>query len=167
MLVRACAEVPGAQLVILGGIAGEADAERIRALVAECGLADRTEMPGTVAPARVADELRRAAVVVAPFLHTAMSERHTSPLKAFEAMAAGRPLVASDLPASREFLRHERERAAHAARRRGRARGGPAPPARAAGAGGAARAGAWDDAPRYAWSARAQALGALFDEVSA
>ena len=41
----------------------------------------------------------RAAVVVAPFLHTAMTERHTSPLKAFEAMAAGRPLVASDLPA--------------------------------------------------------------------
>jgi glycosyltransferase involved in cell wall biosynthesis len=32
--------------------------------------------------------------------------RHTSPLKAFEAMAAGRPIVASDLPSSREVLRH-------------------------------------------------------------
>ena len=28
----------------------------------------------------------------------AMTERHTSPLKAFEAMAAGRPIVATDLP---------------------------------------------------------------------
>jgi glycosyltransferase involved in cell wall biosynthesis len=35
-----------------------------------------------------------------------MTLRHTSPLKAFEAMAAGRPLLASDLPSSREFLRH-------------------------------------------------------------
>ena len=35
-----------------------------------------------------------------------MTLRHTSPLKAFEAMAAGRPVLASDLPSSREFLRH-------------------------------------------------------------
>jgi glycosyltransferase involved in cell wall biosynthesis len=35
-----------------------------------------------------------------------MTLRHTSPLKAFEAMAAGRPILASDLPSSREFLRH-------------------------------------------------------------
>jgi glycosyltransferase involved in cell wall biosynthesis len=167
VLVRACADVPTARLVILGGLAGEADAERIRALVAECGLAERTEMPGTVAPARVTDELRRAAVVVAPFLRTAMSERHTSPLKAFEAMAAGRPLVATDLPASREFLRHEEnallvppgDAAALAAALR-RVLGEPALAERVA-------RGAWDDAPRYAWSARAEALGALFDEVSA
>lgn len=167
VLVRACASVPAARLVILGGLAGEADALRVRALVADCGLAERTEMPGTVAPARVADELRRAAVVVAPFLRTAMSERHTSPLKAFEAMAAGRPLVASDLPASREFLRPEENALL-------------VPPGDAEALAGALRRlleepalaeriarGAWDDAPRYAWSARAAALGALFDEVSA
>jgi glycosyltransferase involved in cell wall biosynthesis len=167
VLVRACRDVPGVRLVIVGGLAGEPDAERIRALVAECGLADRTEMPGTVPPARVADELRRAAVVVAPFLRTAMSERHTSPLKAFEAMAAGRPLVASDLPASREFLRQEENAlltapgdaaALSAALRRLLAE--PALAERIA-------RGAWDEAPRYAWSARAAALGALFDEVSA
>jgi glycosyltransferase involved in cell wall biosynthesis len=35
-----------------------------------------------------------------------MTERHTSPLKAFEAMAAGRAIVASDLPSTREVLRH-------------------------------------------------------------
>src|SRR5262249_7497624 len=52
------------------------------------------------------DALARASVVVVPFLHTAMTERHTSPLKAFEAMAAGRPIVASDLPSTREVLRH-------------------------------------------------------------
>lgn len=167
VLVRAAAAVPDARLVILGGLAGEPDAERIRALVLECGLAERTELPGTVHPARVADELRRAAVVVAPFLHTAMSERHTSPLKAFEAMAAGRPLVASDLPASREFLRHEENAllvppgdVPALAAALGRLLAEPALAERIA-------RGAWDDVPCYAWSARAAALGALFDEVSA
>ena len=105
VLVEAMAAVPAARLVILGGIRGEADTERIEALVRARGLADRTEMPGTVAPTRVAEELRRAAVVAVPFLQTAMTERHTSPLKAFEAMATGRPIVASDLPSSREVLR--------------------------------------------------------------
>jgi glycosyltransferase involved in cell wall biosynthesis len=167
VLVRACADVPGARLVILGGLAGEADAERVRALVAQCGLEARIEMPGTVPPTRVAEELHRAAVVVAPFLHTAMSERHTSPLKAFEAMAAGRPLVASDLPASREFLRHEENAllsppgdAAALASSLRRLLDRPALAERIART-------AWDEAPLYAWSARAQALGALFDEVGA
>ena len=45
-------------------------------------------------------------MVAVPVRRTAMTLRHTSPLKAFEAMAAGRPIVASDLPSSREFLRH-------------------------------------------------------------
>lgn len=167
VLVRAMASVPGARLVILGGLRGEADERRIAELVDSCGLSERTEMPGTVAPARVADELRRAAVVVVPFLRTAMSERHTSPLKAFEAMAAGRPLVASDLPASREFLRQEENAVL-------------VPPGEVGLLGAALRRlletpalaeriarNAFADAPRYSWDARAQALRELFDEVRA
>ena len=140
VLVRAMAVVPDARLVILGGLRGEADERRIAALVESQGLVSRTEMPGTVPPAQVADELRRAAVVVAPFLHTAMSERHTSPLKAFEAMAAGRPLVASDLPASREFLRHEQNALLVPAGDAPALAGGGAPAARRASSRGAPRA---------------------------
>jgi glycosyltransferase involved in cell wall biosynthesis len=106
VLVEAMAEVPEARLVILGGLDGEPDTARIRNLVRARGLAERTEMPGTVPPDRVTRELARAAAVVVPFLKTAMTEAHTSPLKAFEAMAAGRPILASDLPSSREVLRH-------------------------------------------------------------
>src|SRR6185503_11364443 len=86
VLVEAMARVPGARLVILGGLAGERDLERVRALVRAQGLEARAEMPGTVAHARVREELARAAMVVVPVLRTAMTERHTSPLKAFEAM---------------------------------------------------------------------------------
>jgi glycosyltransferase involved in cell wall biosynthesis len=105
VLVEAMRAVPEARLVILGGLRGEADFARVQAAVERAGLAARTELPGTRPQVEVQDELRKASVVVAPFLRTAMTERHTSPIKAFEAMAAGRPIVASDLPSSREILR--------------------------------------------------------------
>jgi len=165
VLVEAMAAVPQARLVLLGGIPGEADKNRIEALVRARGLFERTEMPGTVPPARVADELRRAAVVAVPFLATNMTERHTSPLKAFEAMAAGRPIVASDLPSSREFLR-DGENALLV------------PPGSAEEMGKALRrvledgalarriaATAYAEAPAYSWDARARALLELLEQV--
>jgi glycosyltransferase involved in cell wall biosynthesis len=106
LLVEAMARVPGARLVILGGIPGEPDARRIRVRAEALGIADRVEMRGHVPQPEVAVELARARVVAVPVRRTEMTLRHTSPLKAFEAMAAGRPILASDLPSSREFLRH-------------------------------------------------------------
>ena len=165
VLVRAMASVPDARLVILGGLVGEADLTRVAALVESCGLTARTEMPGTVPPARVADELRRAAVVVAPFLRTAMSERHTSPLKAFEAMAAGRPLVASDLPASREFLRHEENALLVAPGEVGALGSALRRVLESPGLAERIARTAFEEAPRYSWDARARALRGLFEEV--
>jgi len=165
VLVEAMAAVPQARLVILGGIAGEADTARVRALVQQRGLAGRVDMPGTVPPVRVAEELRRAAVVAVPFLETAMTERHTSPLKVFEAMAAGRPIVASDLPSSRELLRHgenallvkpgSADALADALRRI----------LEEAGLARRLAEGAWAAAPAYSWDARARALKDLMEEV--
>ncbi len=165
VLVRAMARVPEARLVILGGLEGEADMGRIRSLVDALGLGERIEMPGTVPQAHVAAELRRAAVVAVPFLKTAMTERHTSPLKAFEAMAAGRPIVATDVPATREVLEDGKSALL-------------VPPADEEALGAAMRLlledralasrlarNAWDLAPRYAWEARAGALAGLLEEV--
>jgi glycosyltransferase involved in cell wall biosynthesis len=106
VLVEAVARVPAARLVILGGIPGEADEARVRARAQALGIADRVELLGMVPQPEVARELARARVVAVPVRRTEMTLRHTSPLKAFEAMAAGRPILASDLPSSREFLRH-------------------------------------------------------------
>jgi glycosyltransferase involved in cell wall biosynthesis len=165
VLVEAFARVPRGRLVILGGIEGEHDTARVRALVLRLGLADRVDMPGLVPQARVADALRRASVVAVPFLRTAMTERHTSPLKAFEAMAAGRAIVASDLPSTREVLRH-----GHTA--------WLVPPGDVAALAGGLRRllddrelalslarAAHSAAPAYAWPARAEALVRVMGEI--
>ena len=165
-LVEAMTRVADATLVVLGGLRGESDYARIEALVAERGLGARTELHSTVPQVEVARELARAAVVAVPFLKTAMTERHTSPLKAFEAMAAGRPLVATDLPSSREFLRDGKNALL-------------VPPGDAEALAAAitslvsdrtraeclART-AYAEAPQYSWDARAQKLLALFGEAA-
>jgi glycosyltransferase involved in cell wall biosynthesis len=151
--------------VVLGGIEGEGDLARLKALVAERGLGERTELLGGVPQARVAEELGRAGVVAVPFLRSAMTERHTSPIKAFEAMAAGRPIVASNLPSSREFLRDgdnallvapgDVEELAAALRRVLEDRDLAERLAR----------NAFSEAPIYSWDARAQRLRALIEEL--
>jgi glycosyltransferase involved in cell wall biosynthesis len=165
VLVEAFAQVPRGRLVILGGIAGEADLGRVRALVDRLGLGSRVDMPGLVPQARVADALRRATVVVVPFLRTAMTERHTSPLKAFEAMAAGRAIVASDLPSTREVLRHGHTAWLVPPGDPGALADGLRrvldDPALAESLARAAHAAA----PTYGWPARAQALVGVFAEV--
>ena len=60
-----------------------------------------------VGPAQVPALLRRATILALPNPASAISTHFTSPLKLFEYMAAGRAIVASDLPAIREVLRHE------------------------------------------------------------
>jgi glycosyltransferase involved in cell wall biosynthesis len=62
---------------------------------------------GYVAPAQVAVQLAHADVLVVPNPPSAISTLATSPLKLFEYMAAGRAIVASDLPAIREVLTHD------------------------------------------------------------
>jgi glycosyltransferase involved in cell wall biosynthesis len=165
VLVEAMAHVPEARFVILGGIHEESDLGRIQHLVRSRGLGDRTEMPGTVAQARVADELAHASVVCVPFLKGAMTERHTSPIKLFEALAAGRPIVATDLPSTREILSHEQNALlvppgdpsalAAAIQRLLDDRSLATRLARAA----------FDSAPRYSWDARAKALLEAIEDV--
>ena len=105
VLIEAARRLPGALFVIAGGM--DADVERLRA-VAD-GLAN-VRIDGFQPPSRVPLYLAAADVGVVPNRSApAISARYTSPLKVFEAFACGLPLVASDLPALRELLEHERD----------------------------------------------------------
>jgi glycosyltransferase involved in cell wall biosynthesis len=107
VLLEALADVPKARGLIVGGQAKEPDFARLEALATELGIRDRMTFTGMVEPARVAGFLRQAHVLALPNPASAISTRFTSPLKLFEYMAAGRPIVASDLPSIREVLHHE------------------------------------------------------------
>ncbi len=64
--------------------------------------------PGQVPPADVPGYLRAFDVCVMPFPWTEHFAYYASPMKLFEYMASGSPIVATDLPSTKEILCHER-----------------------------------------------------------
>ena len=95
VLIRALARVPDARLVIAGDGPERADYAE---LAAELGVTDRLHMLGDVTRADVADLLAAADLFVFP------STWETFGLAALEAVIAGVPIVAADLPVLREVL---------------------------------------------------------------
>jgi glycosyltransferase involved in cell wall biosynthesis len=104
-VLQALALAPGFRGLLVGGHPREPDLERMTALARELGLEDRVEFTGLVSPGQVQARLYEADILVLPNHANAVSSSYTSPLKMFEYLAAGRPIVASDLPAFREILR--------------------------------------------------------------
>lgn len=108
-LVRAMAELPAATLKIIGSGVHEGgidrDLTRLQALSASLGISDRVHFEAFVPYRDVPGKLAEADVAVVPLPDVLMSRYFTSPLKLFDYMAAGVPIVASDLPAIREILR--------------------------------------------------------------
>lgn len=103
-LVAALAHLPGVRLVVVGG--DEVNLPRVQAL-ADSHAPGRVHFTGTVPHDQVPRHLAAADVIVLPNSgKQEISQRYTSPLKLFEAMAAERPIVASDLPSLAEVLRH-------------------------------------------------------------
>jgi glycosyltransferase involved in cell wall biosynthesis len=98
------ARVPSVRGLIIGGHEAEPDLGRVRDRVRALGLDARVELTGLVPPADVPALLARATILVLPNVASAISARFTSPLKLFEYMAAGRAIIASDLPAIREVI---------------------------------------------------------------
>jgi glycosyltransferase involved in cell wall biosynthesis len=96
-----------AQLVVVGGLPPEPDLDRLQRLAKELGVDARVSFRGFLPPNKLAAERQRASIFVVPNLDSTTARLYTSPLKLFEAMASGRPIVASDLPSIREVLTHE------------------------------------------------------------
>jgi glycosyltransferase involved in cell wall biosynthesis len=105
VLLRALTRLPHVRARIIGGHPAESDLGRLRTLAQELGIERRVELTGLVQRRMVPGLLDQADALVLPHTSTPVSERYASPLKLFEYMAAGKPIVASDLSAIREILR--------------------------------------------------------------
>jgi glycosyltransferase involved in cell wall biosynthesis len=106
VFAEAASQLENVSALIVGGTEG--DVRRLRAEVNRHGRKN-VEVIGYVAPDQIPFYQAAADVVVLPnSAQSEISRLHTSPLKLFEYMASGTPIVASDLPSLREVLRdHE------------------------------------------------------------
>jgi glycosyltransferase involved in cell wall biosynthesis len=105
VLIEALTHLGDARVRIVGGHPGDEDLGRLRQLAVSLGVDARVEFTGLVPPFEVRRWLEAADVLVLPNHATEVSARYTSPLKLFEYLGAGRPIVASRLAALSEVLR--------------------------------------------------------------
>ncbi|MBI2900669.1 MAG: glycosyltransferase family 4 protein [Planctomycetes bacterium] len=101
VMIAAVARLSGVGALILGG----RDDAGLRARAREFGVEDRIEWGGFVPQEEIARRLRRGDVGVVPTRALNGQEIAASPLKLFEYMAAGIPVIASDLPSIRDVVR--------------------------------------------------------------
>jgi glycosyltransferase involved in cell wall biosynthesis len=106
VLVRAMACVVAPLTIVGGDGAADPNAVELRRVASECNAAARVTFAGHVPPREVRARLTDASVAVVPLPDNLMARTFTSPLKLFEYMAAGVPIVASDLASIREVLTH-------------------------------------------------------------
>ena len=137
----------------------------VKAFAEQLNCASRVTFTGLIPPAEVPARLREAGVLALPNPASAISSEFTSPLKLFEYMASGRPIVASNLPSLREVLRDGEnallvEPGNPQALTAGieRIKNDPALGARLA-------ARAAEDVRQFTWTRRAERLEGLFNEV--
>ncbi len=92
-------------LVVVGG--HNDDIFAYQTLACSLGVEDRVFFVGQVPHAMIPVYLRSFDMVAAPFPPTEHYMHYMSPLKLFEYMASGKPIIASDLPSMREVLNEE------------------------------------------------------------
>lgn len=102
-LCRAIGGVPRADLLIVGP--GDAFRERLRAEAAGLPAADRIHFLPAVAPDDIPSWTAAADVAAMPIQPTTLNHRLTTPTRLFDALGAGVPIVASDLPGMAAIVR--------------------------------------------------------------
>lgn len=101
-LIAAIAEVHDAELVLMGYGALEAE---LPARIAASRAPDRIHVLPAVPPDHLHDWVAAADVAAMPIQPSTLNHRLTTPNKLFEAMTAGVPIVAADLPGMASIVR--------------------------------------------------------------
>ncbi len=106
--IDAVALVPGVRLALIGHGGGASAAGALTDRARRAGIGDRFEIRGPIHPDRVVEALRGASVGLSLFQRTCLSHERTLPNKLFEYLAAGVPVLTSDVELSADFVRRHR-----------------------------------------------------------
>lgn len=103
-ILGAASHLPEVQFHLVGGLDGDIDRQRRR--VAEMGLKNVT-LHGHVPHSSIPRYLWNADILLLPPSSKHPSAKWTSPVKMGEYLASGVPIIASGIPALRDFLTHD------------------------------------------------------------
>lgn len=101
-IIESLKEAKDVLFVAVGG--SEADVAHYTAQAKNAGVADRVILRGYAPQKTLAVYQKAADMLLMPFPDRPHYRNHMSPVKMFEYMASGRPIIASDLPTIREVL---------------------------------------------------------------
>lgn len=102
-LLAALPQVAGAKLHIAGG--PDSRIAELRRQAQALGVAERIHFLGRIPPEQRFQIIADADICLLPLSDSSIASRYTSPLKLFEYMAVGKPIVAADVPALRLVIR--------------------------------------------------------------
>ncbi|USN88967.1 MAG: glycosyltransferase family 4 protein [Candidatus Nomurabacteria bacterium] len=106
LLIEAAIQLPpGVVFLVIGG--SEADIAEYQGIAEMYSVKEKFFFVGRVPHHSMASYLNVADAFVAPFPNTDHYRYYMSPIKLFEYMAMGKPVIASDLPSIREVLKEE------------------------------------------------------------
>lgn len=110
LLLKALALLPDRTLTIIGGKPETEDWVRLHQLAESLGVSNRVTFLGHQPHGLIAGFMQRARLGVVPLPQTGFPEARLfcCPLKAIELMAAGTPMIASDLRSVRGMLTHRK-----------------------------------------------------------
>ncbi|AYA41537.1 glycosyltransferase [Xenorhabdus nematophila] len=101
-VMKAMSFLDNAMLNIAGGTPEQIT--RLRQTAKQIGVADRVNFLGFVQPKHRFQVIADHDICVLPLTKTSIGSRYTSPLKLFEYMAMGKPVVISDFPSIRDAV---------------------------------------------------------------
>jgi glycosyltransferase involved in cell wall biosynthesis len=106
ILLKAMAKVKSQEvkLVMVGSSVNPSEVKEYYDLTESLGIKDKIIFVGKVPYGQVPKYLKALDILVAPYPDQFHYRHYMSPLKIFEYMASGRPMIVSDLPSIREVL---------------------------------------------------------------
>ena len=109
LLVRIARRMPEVTMLVVGAVPGSKNEQWMDAMIADADVRNIVTIP-RVAPSQVPFYLYAADILVIPPASDPLMKagRTVLPIKTFLYLAAGRPIIAGDLPDVKEVLEHDR-----------------------------------------------------------